>query len=64
MREYEVITAISGTKSSAVLYSIVETAKANYLKIYEYLKYILTESLKHYQEAINGNFEYIENLLP
>ena len=64
MREYEVITAISGTKSSAVLYSIVETAKANYLKIYEYLKYILTESPKHYQEAINGNFEYIEDLLP
>lgn len=64
MRDYEVITAISGTKSSAVLYSIVETAKANYLKIYEYLKYILTESPKHYQEAINGNFEYIEDLLP
>ena len=64
MRDYEVITALSGTKSSAVLYSIVETAKANYLKIYEYLKYILTESPKHYQEAINGNFEYIEDLLP
>ena len=61
---WKLIDTVSGAQSSAVLYSIVETAKANNLKIYEYLKYILTESPKHYQEAVSGNFEYIENLLP
>lgn len=61
---WKLIDTVSGAKSSAVLYSIVETAKANNLKMYEYLKYILTESPKHYQEAINGNFEYIDDLLP
>lgn len=61
---WKLIDTVSGAKSSAVLYSIVETAKANNLKIYEYLKYILTESPKHYREAINGNFGYIEDMLP
>lgn len=32
-----------GAKSSAILYSIIETAKANKLKPYEYLTYILEE---------------------
>ena len=30
-----------GAETSAVIYSIIETAKENYLKPYEYLKYIL-----------------------
>ena len=33
----------AGAETSAMLYSIAETAKANQLKPYEYMKYILTE---------------------
>lgn len=34
---------ISGAKSSAVIYSLVETAKANSLNLYQYFEYLLTE---------------------
>ncbi len=32
-----------GAKASAVLYTLVESAKANNLDVYEYLKYLLAE---------------------
>jgi transposase len=35
--------SVKGAKSSAMVYSIVETAKANALRPYEYLLYLLTE---------------------
>ena len=31
-----------GATANAILYTIVETARANHLNIYEYLKYLLT----------------------
>ena len=34
---------VSGAKSSAVIYSLVETAKANSLNLYQYFEYLLTE---------------------
>lgn len=41
------IDTISGAKASAVIYSIVETAKANNLNVYEYIKHLLTEIPNH-----------------
>ena len=41
------IDTINGAKSSAIIYSIVETAKANNLKPYDYVQYLLEEILKH-----------------
>ncbi len=35
--------SVNGAKSSAAIYSIIETAKANQLEPYEYLKHLLTE---------------------
>ena len=32
-----------GAKANAILYTLVETARANGLNVYEYLKYLLTE---------------------
>ena len=52
---------IHGAQSSAVLYSLVETAKANNLKIYEYLEYLLTEIPKHMDET---SLSFIDDLLP
>ena len=37
----------NGAKASAIIYSIVETAKANGLKVREYLELIFTEMMKH-----------------
>ena len=60
-KNWIMIDTISGAKASAVLYSLVETAKANGLKPYEYFKYLLEQIPEH------GEFEdhsYLEDLLP
>ena len=44
---WHIIDSIKGAKSSALLYSIAESAKANNLKPYEYFSYLLTELVKH-----------------
>jgi hypothetical protein len=38
---------IAGAESSAIIYSLAETAKANNLKPYNYFEYLLTEISKH-----------------
>lgn len=38
---------INGAEASAIIYSLVETAKANKLKIYEYFTHMLTEIPEH-----------------
>ena len=54
---------IHGAEASAVIYSIVETAKANDLIPYEYMKYLLEEIPKY----MDNNFKdtgFIDDLLP
>ncbi|MCF6263854.1 MAG: IS66 family transposase, partial [Xanthomonadales bacterium] len=51
-------TSVKGVKSSANLYSLIETAKANGLEPYAYLRYVFTELPK--AETV----EAIEALLP
>ena len=41
------IDTIHGAKSSAIIYSIVETAKANNLKPFDYVQHLLEEMPKH-----------------
>ena len=60
-KNWYVIDTISGAQSTAVWYSIAETAKANNLKPYEYFKYLLEELPQH------GEYEdlsYLDDLLP
>ena len=55
------IDTINGAKSSAIIYSIVETAKANNLKPYDYVQYLLEEILKHMDDR---DCSFLEDLLP
>ena len=55
------IDTVNGATSSAIIYSIAETAKANQLKPYEYFEYLLTEIPKHMD---NKNSNFLEELLP
>ena len=48
-------------KSSAIIYSLVETAKANKLRLYEYFNYLLTEIPEHMDDKNN---DFCEKLLP
>ena len=60
-KNWEMIDTVNGATSSAILYSIAETAKANYLKPYDYFEYLLTEIPKHMADQ---NRLFIEELLP
>ena len=44
---WRLIDTVRGAKSSAIIYSITETAKANGLKGYDYVEYLLAEIPKH-----------------
>lgn len=43
-KNWVMIDTVAGAKSSAIIYSIAETAKANNLKLYGYFEYLLTEN--------------------
>lgn len=60
-KNWEMIDTINGANSSAIIYSIAETAKANNLKPYDYFEYLLTELPKH---ADDTNRDFLASLLP
>ena len=41
------IDSIRGAEASAIMYSQVENAKTNGLRVYEYLEYVLTEQVAY-----------------
>lgn len=45
------VDSIRGAEASAIMYSLVETAKANGLRVYEYLEYVLTELAAHQNDT-------------
>ena len=58
------IDTINGAKSSAVIYSIAETAKANNLKPYDYFEYLLTEIPKLMDKTAGEAEKELDKLLP
>lgn len=55
---------VNGARSSALVYSISETAKLNNLRPYYYFKYILTELPKHCDEKENIDPAKLDYLMP
>ncbi len=60
-KNWVMIDTVAGAKSSAIIYSIAETAKANNLKPYDYFEYLLTEIPKHLDDT-DRNF--LDDMLP
>ena len=60
-KNWVMIDTVVGAKSSAIIYSIAETAKANNLKPYDYFEYLLTEIPKHLDDTDRS---FLDNLLP
>ena len=60
-KNWQVIDAINGAKTSAVIYSIAEIAKANNLNPYEYFKRLLTVIPEHMEDTDRS---FLEELLP
>ena len=60
-KNWQMIDTINGAKTSAMIYSIAETAKANNLKPYDYFKYILEVIPEHMEDH---NRDFLKELLP
>lgn len=60
-KNWQMIDTINGAHSSAIIYSIAETAKANNLKPYDYFVYLLEEIPKHMEQK---DRTFLEDLLP
>ena len=60
-KNFVLIESSNGAKASAVLYSLVETAKANDLNTFEYFNLLLIEIPQHVDD---NNLRFLDNLLP
>ena len=60
-KNFVLIESDHGAKASAMIYSLVETAKANNLNSYKYLEMLLSVIPKHMDDK---NLDFIEALLP
>ena len=60
-KNWVAIDTIAGADSSAIIYSIAETAKANHLKPYDYFEYLLTQIPEHMDDH---DVSFCEDLLP
>lgn len=60
-KNFVLIESDHGAKASAMLYSLVETAKANGLNTYKYLEMLLTAIPKHMEDKDN---KFLDALLP
>lgn len=58
---WKLIDTMDGARSSAIIYSIIETAKANHLNPFRYLEFLL-EILKDHQDDRDRTF--VDDLLP
>ena len=54
-KNWMTINTVRGAQASAIIYSITETARANKLNVYYYIRHLLTELPKLLDE--NGNIE-------
>ena len=63
-KNWMTINTIRGAQASAIIYSITETARANNLNVYYYIKHLLTELPKLVDE--NGNIDraILDPLMP
>ena len=60
-KKFVMIESSNGAKASAILYSLVETAKANMINTFEYFNLMLTEIPQHMDAK---DLRFIDNLLP
>ena len=60
-KNFVFIESDNGAKASAVLYSLVETAKANRLSTYKYFELLLTEIPKHMGD---NALRFLDDLIP
>lgn len=63
-KNWVLINSVKGAEASAVIYSLVETAKLNNLNVYRYLEHLLTELPELADEKGNIDTARLDPLLP
>lgn len=63
-KNWMTINTIRGAQASAIIYSITETARANNLNVYYYIRYLLTELPKIINKDGNIEQSKLEPLMP
>ena len=63
-KNWVIIDSVNGAEASAGLYSIVETAKANGLRTYFYIRHVLSVMKEHIDDVFNKDESYLDDLLP
>ena len=63
-KNWMTINTVRGAQASAVIYSITETARANSLNVYYYIKHLLTELPQLVGENGNTEQSMLEPLMP
>lgn len=60
-KNFVMIESSNGAKASAILYSLIEIAKANMINTFEYFNLLLTEIPQHMDDK---NLRFIDDFLP
>ena len=63
-KNWVLINSVRGARASAVIYSLVETAKLNGLSVYRYMEHLLTEMPKLVDDKGNIDTKKLDPLLP
>ncbi|MDD5936036.1 MAG: IS66 family transposase [Clostridiales bacterium] len=63
-KNWVTINTVRGAQASAIIYSITETARANGLNVYYYVKYILEQLVKLIDEQGNIELSQLDSLMP
>lgn len=63
-KNWMTINTVRGAQASAIIYSITETARANQLNVYYYIRYLLTELPKLIDEDGNIEQSLLELIMP
>ena len=58
------INTVRGAQASAIIYSVTETARANQLNVYYYIRHLLTELPKLIDEDGNIEQSLLEPIMP
>ena len=63
-KNWVTINTVRGAEASAIIYSITETARANGLNVYDYIKYLLEQLVTLIDELRNIEQSKLEPLMP
>ena len=63
-KNWVIMNTVRGAQASAMIYSVTETARANDLNVYYYIRHLLTELSRHFAARRTLREDELETLMP